>query len=102
MTDFEFTPAAFTVPAGEEVELHVKHDGTVEHDLIIMKYGTDAGHSFEEEDEGNVYWSRAFQPGASETATLTAPSQPGVYQVICGIRGHLEAGMVGSLTVVGP
>ena len=100
MTDFAFTPNQFTIPAGEEITLRVNHNGVVEHDFIVMKLGTDAGPHFNAEDEPNVYWQVKVQPGESQTVTMTAPDQPGTYQIVCGMAGHVEAGMIGALEVV--
>jgi len=100
MTDFAFNPNEFTVPAGEEVTLKVTHNGTMEHSFIVMKYGTNAGDVFDEEDKANVFWEVDLQPGESETIAFTAPAQPGTYQIICGMPGHLQSGMVGKLTVI--
>jgi len=100
MTDFAFTPNQYIVPAGQEITLHVEHDGTVEHDFIIMKYETRVGEHFDEEDQPNIYWQIKVQPGETETITFTAPDHPGTYQIVCGMAGHVEAGMVGKLDVV--
>lgn len=100
MTDFTFSPSEFTIPTGEEITLHVNHDGTVEHNFIVMKYGMDAGEMFDEADNANVFWEMDFQPGDSKTVVFTAPEQPGTYQIICGMVGHLQSGMVGKLTVI--
>jgi len=100
MTDFTFSPNEFTIPAGQEITLHITHDGTVEHDFIVMKYGTDAGEMFDEADKANVFWEMDLQPGNSKTVVFTAPEQPGTYQIICGMTGHLQSGMIGKLTVV--
>src|SRR4030095_6061902 len=89
MTDFAFTPNQYTVPAGQVITLHVQHDGTVEHDFIIMKYDTSVGEHFNEEDQPNIYWQIKVQPGESETITFTAPDQPGTYQIVCGMPGHV-------------
>lgn len=99
MTDFAFTPDQFTIPAGEQITIHVNHQGTVEHDFIIMKFGSDVGPHFNEEDQPNVYWQIKVQAGESQTITFTAPDQPGTYQIVCGMAGHVEAGMVGTLEV---
>jgi uncharacterized cupredoxin-like copper-binding protein len=99
MTDFAFDPNEFTIPAGEEITLRVTHHGTMEHNFIIMRYGMDAGETFDETDQANVYWKVSLQPGESETITFTAPEQPGTYQVICGMPGHLQSGMIGKLIV---
>jgi uncharacterized cupredoxin-like copper-binding protein len=100
MTDFAFSPGELTIPAGQEITLHLTHDGTVEHNFIVMKYGTDAGEMFDEADRANVFWEMDLQPGDSKTVVFTAPEQPGTYQIICGMPGHLQSGMVGKLTVV--
>jgi uncharacterized cupredoxin-like copper-binding protein len=102
MTDFAFNPNEFTVPAGEKITLNVTHDGTMEHNFIIMKHGTDAGEMFDEADKVNVFWEVDLQPGESETILFTAPAQPGTYQVICGMPGHLQSGMIGKLIVTDP
>lgn len=102
MADFAFTPSQYIVPAGQEITLYVQHDGIVEHDFIIMKYGTEVGGHFNEEDQPNIFWQIKVQPSEAETVTLTAPSQPGTYQIVCGMAGHVEAGMVGTLDVVVP
>lgn len=100
MTDFAFTPNQYTVPAGGQITLNVIHDGLVEHDFVIMKLNTDAGGHFNEEDLVNVYWQIKIQPGDSQTVTFTAPSEPGTYQIVCAMAGHVEAGMIGNLMVV--
>jgi uncharacterized cupredoxin-like copper-binding protein len=99
MTDFAFTPSQYIIPAGKEITLQIQHNGTVEHDFIIMKYGTEVGGHFNEEDQPNVYWQIKVQPGESQTVTFTAPDQPGTYQIVCGMAGHVEAGMIGNLEV---
>jgi uncharacterized cupredoxin-like copper-binding protein len=101
MTDFAFTPNQFTIPAGQEITLQVTHNGSVTHDFIIMKYGAEVGGHFNEEDQPNTYWQIEVQPGESKTFTFTAPGQTGTYQIVCGMAGHVEAGMVGELEVIG-
>jgi len=100
LTDFKFTPDMFTVPAGKEITMAVNNQGAVEHEFVIMKYGTEVTSPFGEDDEGNIYWEVELENGVSETLTFTAPSEPGEYQISCGIPGHHEAGMIGKLIVV--
>ncbi|HXQ37083.1 MAG TPA: cupredoxin domain-containing protein, partial [Anaerolineales bacterium] len=54
MTDFAFTPNHFTIPAGKEITVNIAHHGSVVHEFIIMKLGTNAGESFDEDDQPNV------------------------------------------------
>jgi uncharacterized cupredoxin-like copper-binding protein len=100
MTDFAFTPNHFTVPTGEEITVNIAHHGIVIHEFIIMNPGTTAGDRFDEEDKPNVYTIVEVPPGHSQTFSFLAPTEPGDYQIVCGIAGHLESGMTGTLTVV--
>jgi uncharacterized cupredoxin-like copper-binding protein len=99
MTDFHFNPSAFTVPAGGQIAFKGRNNGAVAHDFIIMKLGADAGDSFDAQDEPNVFWETEIQPGQTADESFTAPTEPGDYQVLCGIPGHLQAGMSAKLTV---
>jgi uncharacterized cupredoxin-like copper-binding protein len=100
MTDFQFQPSQFTVPAGQEITFKSSNNGAVVHNFVIMDLGTSAGDFFDEEDVPNVYWETELQPGGSTTTTFTAPSEPGEYQVICRTEGHIVSGMTARLTVV--
>jgi uncharacterized cupredoxin-like copper-binding protein len=100
MTDFQFQPNAFTVPAGQEITLSAKNDGGVVHSFVIMNKGQSAGTEFTAEDQPNVYWQVEIQPGGSIDTTFTAPPDPGDYEFVCHVPGHVQAGMVGKLTVV--
>jgi len=100
MTDFQFTPNAFIVPAGQEITLNSTNNGAVVHNFVIMKFGTTAGPMFDEEDIPNVYWEVEIQPGGSVNTTFTAPTEPGDYEVVCRTEGHIASGMTAKLTVV--
>jgi len=100
--DFKFDPDSFRVPAGQEITLTAKNEDAIVHEFVIMKFGTEVGGNFGDEDEGNIYWEVEVGPGGEQTVTFTAPSEPGEYQVVCGTPGHYMAGMVGRLTVVAP
>jgi len=75
MTDFQFTPNAFTIPAGKEITLNVVNNGSVVHNFVIMKLGTTAGEAFGEEDEANIFWQEKDIPTGSDlSVTFTAPN----------------------------
>jgi uncharacterized cupredoxin-like copper-binding protein len=100
LTDFQFAPNAFTVPAGEEIMLNAKNNGAVIHNFVIMNLGTDVGDNFDDSDTENIYWQVEVRPAGEVNATFTAPSDPGEYRIVCSVEGHLMAGMVGRLIVV--
>ncbi len=100
MTDFQFQPNHFTVPAGQEIKFSASNNGGVVHNFVIMKRGTTVGDTFDNADVPNVYWETELQPGGSVNTTFTAPPDPGDYEVVCKTPGHIAAGMVAKLTVV--
>ena len=101
MTDFQYTPNAFTVPAGKEISFSATNNGGVEHSFVVMKLGSEITTGFSDEDQANVYWEeKAIPPGQTVTDTFTAPSEPGTCQVVCAVSGHFEAGMIAKLIVV--
>lgn len=100
MTDFMFDPDVYTIPAGETITLELSNNGAVEHEFVIMNFGTEVGDDFGDEDEANIFWEAELEAGESGTFTFTAPTEAGPYQIVCGTEGHYVAGMVGSLTVV--
>jgi uncharacterized cupredoxin-like copper-binding protein len=100
MTDFQYTPSSFTVPAGKEITLRSTNSGAVIHNFIIMNKGQSVGTEFDDEDLPNVYWKLEIAPGGDSEVTFMAPAEPGDYEVVCSTPGHVQAGMVGKLTVV--
>lgn len=100
LEDFAFSPNVFSVPAGQEITFHADNTGAVVHSFVIMNQGQSAGAEFNAEDLPNVYWDVEVDPGGSADTTFTAPAEPGDYEVVCLTPGHLQAGMVGKLTVV--
>jgi len=100
MTDFQFQPNQFTIPAGQEITLNSSNNGAVVHNFVIMNKGTTAGPFFDDEDVPNVFWEVEIQPGGSVNTTFTAPTEPGDYEVVCRTEGHIASGMTAKLTVV--
>lgn len=100
LTDFQFQPNQFVVPAGQEISITAVNTGAVVHNFVIMKLGADAGATLEDDDIPNIYWEVELVPGADVATSFTAPSEPGEYQVICRTEGHIASGMVGKLIVV--
>lgn len=103
MTDFTFLPNVLSVPAGEEITLTLTNSGAVAHDLMIMKLGQDirSGGHVDPDGHADVYWEQELlEAGETVKSSFTAPAEPGEYQIVCGVAGHLEAGMQGRLIVV--
>ncbi len=101
LTDFAFSPNTFTIPAGAKISFMAVNNGAGEHSFVIMKAGHDVAGHFTSADQANVYWEKDhIAPGQTVSDTFTAPGDPGTYQVVCGVPGHFEAGMVARLIVV--
>jgi uncharacterized cupredoxin-like copper-binding protein len=99
MTDFQFTPNTFSVPAGQQITANASNNGAVVHNFVIMKSGTDIGSDFGPEDEPNILWKMEIQPGGQASDSFTAPAAAGEYVVICTTPGHYMAGMQAKLIV---
>jgi len=100
LTDFQFVPNEFTIPAGQEITINAANNGAVVHNFVIMNYGTNAGDDWDASDIPNIYWEIEVQPGESTSTSFTAPTEPGEYQFVCRTEGHIMAGMVGNIVVV--
>ncbi|MDP6106360.1 MAG: plastocyanin/azurin family copper-binding protein [Acidimicrobiales bacterium] len=79
-TEFRFTPAR--VESGTEVELVLRNEGAIYHDLVI---------------EGVDYMHLKVLPGEEDQAGLLL--EPGRYVFYCTIPDHRDAGMFGELVV---
>lgn len=97
MTDLMFTPTNFEVPAGAEVTLKLTNSGAVEHNFVILKQDAvyTSGADIKPED---IIIDAKLAAGTSGEFTFKI-DEPGEYNVVCNVPGHLEAGMVGTLTV---
>lgn len=97
LTDFVFSPAAWSVKAGSQVSLTVINNGAVDHNWTLMSKAVTGSYS--DADAANVIYKLDAPTGKTVVGTFTAPAQAGDYQVICTVSGHLEAGMIAKLTV---
>lgn len=100
LNDFAITSNQLAVPAGSEIQVRITNTGVVVHNFYMMKYGVDVGEQFDEDDISNAYWDAEVQQDDTATFSFTAPDQPGIYQIVCGMPGHLQAGMVGTLEII--
>lgn len=100
LTDFQFQPNQYTVPAGQEIALNARNNGAVVHNFVIMKLGTSAGPMWDKEDLPNIYWEVELPAGGDTNTSFTAPTEPGAYEVVCRTEGHIASGMVAKLSVV--
>lgn len=99
-TDSGYDSKEYTIPAGANVTLNMTNNGAVEHEFAILKLGEHVTPPFGEKDEDKILWELdGVQPGTTKSDTFTGPTEPGSYDVICGIPGHIEQGMHATLIV---
>jgi uncharacterized cupredoxin-like copper-binding protein len=99
MTDYEFAPEEFTVPAGAEITINLKNSGKQPHEFRILVLGAKAEESIDKNGKSTRYWSNVALSGESKSFSFTAPSELGDYVIVCSAPGHTKAGMVGTLHV---
>ena len=108
MVEFAFEPVNATVSAGQQVEVTVNNKGSIRHEWVVLQEGVRLEDEADKPDDEAVFQSDFvhfeidLEAGLSETGTMTAPENPGTYQIVCAIPGHLSAGMVGELEVIDP
>ncbi|MEX2328250.1 MAG: multicopper oxidase domain-containing protein [Nitriliruptoraceae bacterium] len=84
VAEFALTPSSITIAEGGTLVVH--NAGSIEHDFSIVDQGITTP-----------------MLGAGETHELSlAGLAPGTYGLLCTVPGHESAGMVGTLTVIGP
>ena len=102
MNDFVFEPSTVTVPTGAQVTINLNNQGTQDHNFVIMQLGKDVSGSWSDANKGDVFYEKdQLLSGQTTAITFTAPNEPGEYQILCSVPGHLEAGMMGKLVVTG-
>src|SRR6266508_4327301 len=94
-TDEGYDSTTYTVPAGAQVTLNLTNNGVLEHEFAILKLGEHVTPPFGEKDEDKILWELdGVEAGTTKSGTFTAPTEPGSYDIICGIPEHNEKGMV--------
>jgi uncharacterized cupredoxin-like copper-binding protein len=99
-TDKGYDSPTYTVPAGAEVTVNLTNNGSLQHEFAVLKLGEHVTPPFGEKDEDKILWELdGVDAGTTKSDTFTAPTEPGQYDIICGIPGHIELGMIATLIV---
>ena len=86
--EYKFDPKTIVVSGAKgkaKVQIALKNDGALAHDVHVMKDGSDIGGT------------PAFTGGKTKTVTLALA--PGQYTFLCTVGDHAQLGMEGKLTV---
>jgi uncharacterized cupredoxin-like copper-binding protein len=99
-TDTGYDSTTYTVPAGAQVTVNMTNTGVLEHEFAVLKKDQHVTPPFGEKDEDKILWELdGVAAGTTKSGTFTAPTEAGNYDIICGIPGHIEKGMVATLIV---
>ncbi|OFW54141.1 MAG: hypothetical protein A2146_02500 [Actinobacteria bacterium RBG_16_67_10] len=75
-------------------------DSSVKHEWLLLDAGVTITPPFDEEAvKDSLLVDQDVDAGASATVVFTAPTKPGEHEVVCGVAGHIEAGMAAKLIV---
>lgn len=87
LSEWAFESSRSTFTAGVPYRFELRNIGVVEHEWAVVPAGAkDESRLLLEVEEDDL------QPGAAVAETLTFP-EPGEYDFVCFLPGHLEAGM---------
>ncbi len=103
--EFSFSPEQITLKAGDTVVLEVQNQGTVIHDLTVMKMPVQdekelagAHHDMSGTDMKDVTVHVAVEAGQTGKVQFR-PNQAGTYTFLCTQPAHKESGMTGTIVV---
>jgi uncharacterized cupredoxin-like copper-binding protein len=92
--DLRFLPMDIPVAKGETVTFQIKNVGTIEHEFMVGPMADAFG------DKKGTPEIAAIAGGTTKSLTVTFDG-PGPYAFACHATGHFEAGMKGTITLVG-
>lgn len=81
--DIRWSEQAFTVTAGQPVTLRITNAGVLDHDFVLEALALEAKLSPDQSIELNFTFE-----------------EPGEYEFLCTVAGHIDAGMTGMFTVL--
>ena len=98
-TDEGYDSPTYTVPAGAEVTINLTNKGALAHVFGILKLGEHITPPYQPTDKDKIMWELVAKTGETASDTFTAPTEPGEYDIICRVPGHIQMGMVATLIV---
>lgn len=86
-SEWKFEPSSIRVEAGKPIKLMLKNEGKIEHNITVP--GIISGKELQ----------LGAKAGESTTIEFT-PDKAGVFELVCTLPAHKDAGMVGKLEIV--
>jgi plastocyanin len=97
--DQSYDSSTYTVPAGAEVAVNLTNTGAAAHVFDILKLGEHVTPPYQPTDKEKILWELVAKAGETTSGTFTAPTEPGEYDIICRVPGHIQLGMTATLIV---
>ena len=98
ITDINYSPYTWTVPAGEEIRLNLHNKGSIEHNWSLI--GWPVSIPYNKSDLEKIFFQVSINAGESKVVTFKAPLGPGEYEVVSIMNDHYEEGLIGKLIVI--
>ena len=99
-SDKGYDSTTYTVPAGAQVTVNMTNNGAAAHVFAVLQLGEHVTPPYAgNRDENKILWELVAPAGTTKSDTFTAPTEPGEYDIICRVPGHIELGMVATLIV---
>jgi plastocyanin len=100
LLNWEFSPVASAVTSGEPIVVDLENRSSHPHTWALLTAGTQWATWEDFDLEQILAATQGIPADGFETLEFIAP-EPGTYQVVCTVRGHIQRGMVGELVVEG-
>ena len=98
LSSYEISPASATMTSGEPVVVNVENLSARTHTWTLLAAGTQWASTDDMDPEQILVTTSELGLNGTETLQFTAP-EPGTYQVVCTVHGHIRLGMVAELVV---
>ncbi len=98
LTTWEFSPVSSVVTAGQSIVINLENRSSHPHTWALLTAGTQ-WTTWEDFDlEQILVATQGIPADGTDTLEFIAP-EPGTYQVVCTVRGHIQRGMVAEFVV---
>lgn len=97
--EFGYDTTTWAVPVSTPITITLTNDGTIPHEWAVLKVGVHIDNQAQFREDMVLFEVEALKEGTSATQKFSL-DEPGPYQIICAIQGHLDAGMSGKITAL--
>lgn len=100
LTNWQFSPVSSAVVSGEPIVVNLENRSSHSHTWALLSAGSQWTTYADFDLEQILVITQGIPADGTDTVQFIAP-EPGIYQVVCTVRGHIQRGMVAELVVEG-